>query len=218
MGQLSPTDIQGVENLRLVFQLAHERNENLVQYTRITDGAIWGFIALAAIELFKDGIKFVSPKVPFFCILIIVSMYLWRNRVNGYQKDIIKGYNRMVKSEYELQIPYSVTIRKNLEVTIDDNPYMPNKPSDFSQLCELLTPEKYNNKYHIEADFCAFIIEVSAILILILWLYQRNPEFAVFYLVVSLLTLVVAIIFGKEILFFGKIKSLKKFKYLLHLS
>jgi hypothetical protein len=157
------------ENLRLHLQLAHERNENLVHYIRVTDGAIWGFIGVALIGLFKDGFDFKSVNIPIFCILLIASMYLWRNRVNLYQKSIVKGYNRMVKCEYFLRIPYEITIRKNLEADIQKNPLITPKPNNFNDLCELLKPENYKDPGHEEANFCAWVIGVSAFLVLILW-------------------------------------------------
>jgi len=172
MGQFGLTDCQRVENLRAIFQLAHERNENLVYYIRVTDGAIWGFLGLTVIEFFKEGFNFKSETVAIFCVILIVSMFLWRNRVNLYQESIVKGYNRMVNCEYCLDVPYQLTIRKNLEADIQKNPYITNKPKSFDELCELLKPENYKHPGHIEANFCARIIEISAILIFILWIYQ----------------------------------------------
>lgn len=172
MGILLPKN-QAHENLRVILQLAHERNENLVYYIRVTDGAVWGFIGLTIIELFKDEFNFKSTNVPIFCIILMASMVLWRNRVNLYQESIVKGYNRMVKCEYFLHIPYEITIRKNLELDIQQNPYIIHKPKNFHDLCELLKPENYKHPGHIEANFCAKIIGISASLVFILWFFQR---------------------------------------------
>jgi hypothetical protein len=163
------THNQKCENFRNIFRLAHERNETLVHYSRITDGAIWGFIGLVTIELFKDGSNFKSVKIAIFCIILMASMYLWRNRINLYHKSILEGYQRMVKCENFLHIPDEITIRKNLESYIQKNPLITNKPKNIDDLCALLTPEKYKHPGHLEADFCAHIILVTAFFVLILW-------------------------------------------------
>ena len=138
------------ENLRLVFQLTHDRNERLVSYVRVTDGAIWGFIGLAVIELFKDGFCFASVRFVIFCIILIASMYLWRDRVALYHKDIIKGHNRMLRCEKLLGIPFDVTIRKNYWDTINKNRFVDPKPSTFLALCNLLDPDKYKDPRHVK--------------------------------------------------------------------
>jgi|GEM_PF-6955897 hypothetical protein len=68
-----------LENTRLILQLAHERNEKLAFYIRITDGAIWGFLGLSALELFKDGFDLQSPKVPFFGFIHSLNVHLADN-------------------------------------------------------------------------------------------------------------------------------------------
>jgi hypothetical protein len=105
-----------------------------------------------------------------FCVIVIASMFLWRDRVNLYQKSIVEGYNRMVKCEHLLHVPYDISIRKNLEALIQKNPLITPKPNNFRELCEVLTPEKYKHQGHEEANFCAKVIGVSAFMVLILWL------------------------------------------------
>jgi len=172
MEQLGFPDIQQAENLRTVFQLAHERNENIVNLIRATDGAICGFLGLTVIELFKDGVDLKSLTVPFFCGILIVSMFLWRNRVNAYQRDIVKGYNRMVNCEYFLDVPYRMTIRKNIEEDIQKNSDIITKPKNFDDLCEYLKPENYKHPEHDKANCWACVFEGLGILIFIFWFCQ----------------------------------------------
>jgi hypothetical protein len=137
--------IESQNNTRLILELAHERNEKLVSYIRLTDAAIWGFLGIATINLFGTN-NFPSTNIRLFWILVILSMFLWRLAVNNYQKDIVKGYYQIVICENTLRIPYHISVRKNLENSIMSNPFIHHKPQTFRDLCELLTPEKYIDK------------------------------------------------------------------------
>jgi len=159
------------ENLRVVFQLAHERNERLVSHIRVTDGAIWGFIGLVIVQFFKDGVPLDSLNIPIFCILFIFSMFLWRNRVAMYQKDVVKGHNRMLRCEKLLGVPFEVTIRKNYYDTINKNRFVNPKPKTFLDLCNLLDPDKYKDSRHVDMNRIALFLGISGIFSLILWFY-----------------------------------------------
>jgi hypothetical protein len=138
-------NIESQNNTRLILELAHERNEKLVSYIRLTDGAIWGFLGIAVINLSSTE-NFPSTVKPLFFLLLSISMVLWRFAVNNYQSDIVKGYYRIVNCENTLRIPYHISVRKNLENSIMSNPFIHHKPQTFHDLCELLTPEKYIDK------------------------------------------------------------------------
>jgi hypothetical protein len=169
----SCVNIESQNNTRLILELAHERNEKLVSYIRLTDGAIWGFLGIAIINLFGTQ-KCPSTNVPLFLILLSISMFLWRRAIKSYQKEVVKGYYRMVNCENILNIPYDVSIRKNLENSIESNPFIRDKPQNFHELCELLTPEKYKDGEHIKLDIIAIFIFCIAILGLIFWFF--NPQ------------------------------------------
>ena len=175
------THNQTVDNTRIILQLAHERKEKLASYIRLTDGAIWGFLGFAAINLFKDN-NSPPTNVPFFLIMVILSMIVWRRTVNNYQKDIVKGYYQIVNCEYNLHILSKLTLRENL--CMDINP----EPKSFLELCEMLKPEKdidnnndkwknikfffgysekYTNKIHTFLNIFAVIIGGVALLLLI---------------------------------------------------
>jgi len=102
------------ENYLTILKITQDRNEKLVSYIRLTDGAIWGFLALVFVELFKDNLEFITIKIAIFSLILIVSMYLWRKVVRNYQVDIEKGYEKILICEYNLKIPYEVTLRKSL--------------------------------------------------------------------------------------------------------
>jgi hypothetical protein len=174
---------QDPENLRLVFQLAHERNERVVAYIRVTDGAIWGFIGLVIVQFFKNGIKLNSPKVPIFCILFIAAMYLWRNRVSIYQKTIVKGYNRMVRCEQKLGIDDDVSITKNLFRDLNENCLINPRPKTFSDLCYWLDPDIYRSIAHVKMDWFAYSFSIIGILGLIFWCYLYFTSISLPYLV-----------------------------------
>jgi hypothetical protein len=182
------------ENLRVVFQLAHERNEKLISYVHLTDGAIWGFLGLIFVQFFNDYVNFESNEISLFCLLLIVSMFLWRDRVTSYQNGIVKGYNRMVRCEYDLDIPYDITIRKNLCIDINENILINPKPKTFSALCNLLDPKKYKDPRHARMDWVALFFSVFAIAALF---YLFNRQFQCFnpYILGFLGVIVIAIFF-----------------------
>jgi|WetSurMetagenome_2_1015567.scaffolds.fasta_scaffold48053_2 hypothetical protein len=159
------------ENLRLVFQLTHDRNERIISYVRVTDGAIWGFLGLVIIQFFKESVDLNSPNVPFFCVLLTFSMFLWRYRVAIYQKDVVKGHNRMLRCEKLLDIPFEVTIRKNYCDSINKNCFINPKPETFSDLINLIDPDKYKDPRHVFMDRLAIFLGIFGIFSLILWVY-----------------------------------------------
>jgi hypothetical protein len=185
---------QTPENLRLVFQLAHDRNEKLISYVHITDGAIWGFIGLSLITLLNKGLHPKSTNVLIFLVILIVSMYLWRERCTEYQKSIVKGYNRMVRCEHDLDIDPNITIRKNLcEYIREKNFLIYDKPETYYDLCNLLDPKKYKDPRHVKMDICAFSIGIISILAFFGLIYVYHQTIAPLY--VSGILLVVTIIF-----------------------
>lgn len=84
-------------------------------------------------------------------------MFLWRVAVKNYQNDIVKGYYRIVICEKSLNIPYNVTLRKNLEDSIEKNPFIYPKPQTFEDFCKKLTPKSYEDKQHILLDNLAMV-------------------------------------------------------------
>jgi hypothetical protein len=150
------------DNTRLILQLAHERNERLASYIRLTDGAIWGFLGLAVIELFKDGLKLPSIKIPLFAILLIFSMCFWRVTVRRYKESIFDGYYKIMNCEKILAVPEAITLKKNL---VRDGIIAPTSDQDL----EKLDSKKFNDKNHNNLDLCAFGFVGFGIFLLFYW-------------------------------------------------
>ncbi|MDD1686068.1 hypothetical protein [Methanoregula sp.] len=134
---------------RLILDMTYTRNENLASYIRLTDGAIWGFLGLAFYNLFdvkgcSSIILSSLTNLLIFLFLFVISMYLWRRIVMSYQNDIVKGYCRMAHCEYNLGVPYNVSISQHFIDKLDVSP----KPQDFPKLFPLLNPEKFEEKTH----------------------------------------------------------------------
>ena len=153
---LGVTDEQRLENYRIRFELSHARVKELASYIRITDAAIWGFLAFAFIELFKD-LGLLCWKIPLFCVLVIISMILWRYTVGKYQNDIIIEYQAIKSFETALQIfdKYSMTGRQK------------DKMSD----------NRYVDSEHLKFDKIANAIMWVAIIILLAWIIAYSQIF-----------------------------------------
>lgn len=151
-----------VNNARIILPLAHDRNERLVSYIRLTDGAIWGFLGFAAVNLFKDS-NYPSTNIPFFLILLIVSMFIWRETVNRYQDSIIDGYKRIVNCEIILTIDDRISVKKNLR--------RDQKCKCDQDLLEKLRRGNYKDLNHIKLNWIAFILGSLGIIFLVLWGY-----------------------------------------------
>jgi hypothetical protein len=153
-------------NTRVILQLTHERNEKLASYIRLTDGAIWGFLGLSAIEFFKESFCFQSTNVLIFLILFVVSMFMWRKIVNRFQESIVDCYY-----QEQLPIPYEIKLRKNLE---RDNNFSvasttEEERENFKKLYNILNPKTYKVKHHIVLNRVAFALGILDMLGIIFW-------------------------------------------------
>jgi hypothetical protein len=181
---LGLTDNQRLENIRICLSLSHDRNKELASYIRITDAGVWGFIGFVFIELFKENPTY-DFKLPLFTLILIFSMYLWRANARRYQEDIVKGYIRIVNCENYLDIPYDVTVRKNLDDTIEKD--TGTRPRSVSELLIALTSANYNDKSHVKLNFYAFLIGFFGFLVLIYFCYEWMPILGFFGMIVLIL-------------------------------
>jgi hypothetical protein len=181
-----PTFYQTTDDISVILQLAHERNAKMASYIRITDGAIWGFLGVAVIELFKDN--HFKENMPIFLILLIISMFLWRSKAMKYQEEIVQGYYRIVNCEEKLKISSDIKVRKNLCEKMKGRRFIP-QPKTFSDLCQLLEPEKdkvalffgYSRKYtdwnHTKLNYFAAFIELVALVFLVFCFHTNFLNF-----------------------------------------
>ena len=142
---------QRLEYYRLVLQLTHERNQKLVGFIRLTDGAIWGFLGVASFNLFKIETSSHLENLILFSGLLIISVYLWRLTVKTYQIDIVKGYCRIARCEDKLGVPYQNSIAKNFADIIKKH------PSNYDDLFDLLTPQTFKDPNHKKLNCAAFV-------------------------------------------------------------
>ncbi len=157
---LGLTEAQKLENFRLRFELAHNRNKELASYIRITDGAIWGFLGFSIIELFKDGPNFSSYRVPFFLLLLIFLMYLWRTTVGRYQENILDGYSAIKSYEEELQIydKHSLTVKQE----------------------KFMKNNQFIDEQHLKLDRFATIFSMGSFTALMVWIIVNLQIYLLF--------------------------------------
>jgi|GEM_PF-6200872 len=148
------TDNQRADILLNRLNQAYDRNHELSSYIRITDGAIWGFLGFAAIELFRESFGPFSHCIPFFLILVIISMILWRKTVNRYHNDIMDGYEEIEYYESLLQISDYYSLKHKKDRKMADQ-----KLNGFA----------YVDITHIDLDNYAEFIWVYACILLIVW-------------------------------------------------
>ena len=195
MARSSDEPIDPMESVQLKFQLTFNRNERLASYIRITDGAIWGFLGIAFIELFKDNFEFLKIKILIFSILVIVSMTLWRQTVHRYQKDIVNGYVIMILCEEKLLIPPNLSLAMNMikekysnwlieerdprQLNEKENnaPYFANL---MNRLIEVLISHQYRDEKHLKLDKYAEIIQITGLVVFVVdiffLVFQKDPS------------------------------------------
>jgi hypothetical protein len=143
---------ESTEYHRLILELTHTRNEHLISYIRVTDGAVWGFLGIACYTLFQANAK-PDQNVPLFFGLFILLMLLWRYNVMQYQKSIIKGYCRIAHCEEKLGVPYGESISQHF-IDILEIPDK-EKPNEYEGLFYLLTVKKYHHPIHKKWNYRA---------------------------------------------------------------
>jgi len=157
---------------QVILQQSFDRNKELVSYIRLTDVGIWGFLGIIFIDFFKDGFSTNSFKFLLFCLFFIILMALWRFIVNNYQKDIVKGYQTIITCEYILEVPFEISITKNL---VQDSLFLSltsERSSQFRELFKKLQSGDYENKTHKMFDFLAILFIIVNVLFLLNWFRQ----------------------------------------------
>lgn len=121
-----------LENTRVAYEFRNQRSLELAGYIRLLDAGVWGFLGFAAIELFRDN--WTSNTIIFFCIIVIIAMYLWRRMALKYNEDIIEEYIKILYCECALNLDDAISLKDSLI------PKMDNK----TEYCCLTNKEQYH--------------------------------------------------------------------------
>jgi hypothetical protein len=155
-----------ITSMQQIYQMTFDRNEKFTTFIRITDGAIFGFLGIAFIELFKDNLDLLPVKILIFSILVVISMTLWRVQVRKYQDDIELGYKTLLFCEHELDIPDDISLKN--KIIKQKFPELLNEidgDKRFYKLIEKFDSHQYTDDNHKLLDQYALFIRTIGIII-----------------------------------------------------
>jgi hypothetical protein len=166
------TELKNPDSVRVILQIAYERNKELASYIRLTDAAIWGFLGIVFIELFKDNLQLLPYKIIIFSLLIAISMWLWRETISRYQKDIVEGYVTIIRCEHILCISDDIALKtkfisKNFPELVTET----DKERQFQKLLEKFQNHEYYDPNHKKLDDFAHVVMLISIIVLVVSLF-----------------------------------------------